>query len=52
MAGEGPSFPKPANIPEFDVSTPFGQVFKLLVQVFTLFYVVYRYTDLVVRYSG
>ncbi|KAJ4870492.1 DUF1985 domain-containing protein [Raphanus sativus] len=25
MAGEGPSFPKPANIPEFDVSTPFGQ---------------------------
>ncbi|KAJ4906301.1 DUF1985 domain-containing protein [Raphanus sativus] len=25
MAGEGPSFPKPANIPEFDVSTPFGK---------------------------
>ncbi|KAJ4881163.1 DUF1985 domain-containing protein [Raphanus sativus] len=32
MAGEGPSFSKPANIPEVDVSTPFGQVFRLLVQ--------------------
>ncbi|KAJ4873001.1 DUF1985 domain-containing protein [Raphanus sativus] len=32
MAGEGPSFSKPINIPEVDVSTPFGQVFRLLVQ--------------------
>ncbi|KAJ4872888.1 hypothetical protein Rs2_45441 [Raphanus sativus] len=28
MAGEGPSFSKPANIPEVDVSTLFGQVFR------------------------